>query len=128
MKNINMGKFRAFNSAFDLQTQYDVIDIEEVEELLNNLYTKLPEYGMKINKVGNNKFEIKFSIDEEDINLMREDTEINKNGNTYLERIKKSKEKIESELEKLKVNYKTIIGKNANLTKEVNKLNKKLGL
>ena len=126
MRNINMNRFRAFGSALDLQQQVDIIDIGEVEELLGEMYTKLPEYGMIINRVGNNKFGIKFTIDEEDINSIRENVTYTKNNNVYLEKIKAENKKLESELIDVKENYKSVITKNTNLTKEIRKLEKKL--
>lgn len=121
MKNINMNKFRAFGSALDLQKEYNVIEVEEIEKIVTTLYDSFSSDNLKVTRIGHNRFEVKFIIEENEIEVLREDADCNINNVSKADKAKEQKQEIEKELESLKSNYKSIIAKNASLTKELNK-------
>ena len=82
----------------------------------------MSEYQLTVNRIGQNKFEVKYIIEEEYIDILRESAEACKNDVSFVDKYKIEKEELEKELKELKSNYKSVIGKNASLTRELNKL------
>lgn len=119
-------KMRAFSSAFDIQNQTEVIQNIEIQELMIELYSKFSELNLEVLKIGENKFKVIFTIDKDDIEYIKEDAFANKNTNEYIDKIRKEKEEIESELEVINENIKTLRSNYANQAKTIKKLEKQL--
>jgi hypothetical protein len=125
MANFN-SKFRAFGQALDLQQHEHLIQEDEIQNIIFDLYPKYSELNFEIIKIGENKFKCSFILENDDIEYIREDAYSNKDTNEIVDKIKKEKFEIESEMEILKENNKTLRSKYANSCKDIKKLEKLL--
>lgn len=154
--NKNFGnKFRAFTSAFDIQQNIEEsISIDDIESMLIDLYYRFPELELTITKTGINKFDIKFILEGDDIEILEIDSSSQKNLKNYVDKVidKKIDDNIDEEIKQSNKNiiedisisendkikeleekltektkqYNSIRSKNANLSGKVRKLEREV--